>query len=384
MIYENIGQRRNTNLHDRKNPTILHNKMKPYYILFPILVFLGGCSFGPSSPMIKLAYAAGFSSQDVVMSQYFFGWLLIATLSLGFFLITMHKKKSMAKHNENILEPSNKNISASDNKNISQPKNENTSTPTNKKTWLKTRVKNIRWKNILGIIAVGFCIAMVSTCYMFALQTVPAHIAVILLFQYTWMDIIIEAIYMRKLPKISIVTSVIILIVGTLLASQVGLGAENLNPIGVLFGLGSALFYAIYIFLLGKVNVDIHPLTRSLAVLTFALIFLTCIFSPAYFTSGVIFDGLWKFGLILGSLGCGIPLFLFAIGTPKISTAAATILSSSELPASIICAVLILSEAVTALQWLGVFLLFFGIAYPYIAEWVSIRWHGGKVKMEKV
>lgn len=304
--------------------------MKPYHILFPLLVFLGGCSFGPSSSVIKMAYEAGFAANDVVMSQYLFGWMMMAVLAGGLFAASAARKKAAAP-------------------------------------------KLPRAKNVIGIGAVGISIALVSTCYIFALQTVPAHIAVILLFQYTWMDIILEALYTRKLPHISIVTSVLILVAGTLLAAGVGAGAEHLDPVGILFGIGSAFFYAIYIFLLGKVDVEVHPITRSFCILSFALLFLICIFTPAYFTSGVLADGLWKYGILIGILGCAIPSFFFAIGTPKISTGAATILSSSELPAGIICSVIILSEAVTPLQWAGVVLLFFGIAFPYLWEWAANR-----------
>ena len=304
--------------------------MKPYHILFPLLVFLGGCSFGPSSSVIKMAYEAGFAANDVVMSQYLFGWMMMAVLAGGLFAASAARKKAAAP-------------------------------------------KLPRAKNVIGIGAVGISIALVSTCYIFALQTVPAHIAVILLFQYTWMDIILEALYTRKLPHISIVTSVLILVAGTLLAAGVGAGAEHLDPIGILFGIGSAFFYAIYIFLLGKMDVEVHPITRSFCILSFALLFLICIFTPAYFTSGVLADGLWKYGILIGILGCAIPSFFFAIGTPKISTGAATILSSSELPAGIICSVIILSEAVTPLQWAGVVLLFFGIAFPYLWEWAANR-----------
>ena len=304
--------------------------MKPYHILFPLLVFLGGCSFGPSSSVIKMAYEAGFAANDVVMSQYLFGWMMMAVLAGGLFAASAARKKAAAP-------------------------------------------KLPRAKNVIGIGAVGISIALVSTCYIFALQTVPAHIAVILLFQYTWMDIILEALYTRKLPHISIVTSVLILVAGTLLAAGVGAGAEHLDPIGILFGIGSAFFYAIYIFLLGKVDVEVHPITRSFCILSFALLFLIGIFTPAYFTSGVLADGLWKYGILIGILGCAIPSFFFAIGTPKISTGAATILSSSELPAGIICSVIILSEAVTPLQWTGVVLLFFGIAFPYLWEWAANR-----------
>lgn len=304
--------------------------MKPYHILFPLLVFLGGCSFGPSSSVIKMAYEAGFAANDVVMSQYLFGWMMMAVLAGGLFAASAARKKAAAP-------------------------------------------KLPRAKNVIGIGAVGISIALVSTCYIFALQTVPAHIAVILLFQYTWMDIILEALYTRKLPHISMVTSVLILVAGTLLAAGVGAGAEHLDPVGILFGIGSAFFYAIYIFLLGKVDVEVHPITRSFCILSFALLFLICIFTPAYFTSGVLADGIWKYGILIGILGCAIPSFFFAIGTPKISTGAATILSSSELPAGIICSVIILSEAVTPLQWAGVVLLFFGIAFPYLWEWAANR-----------
>lgn len=307
--------------------------MKPYHILFPLLVFLGGCSFGPSSSVIKMAYEAGFAANDVVMSQYLFGWMMMAVLAGGLFAASAARKKAAAP-------------------------------------------KLPRAKNVIGIGAVGISIALVSTCYIFALQTVPAHIAVILLFQYTWMDIILEALYTRKLPHISMVTSVLLLVAGTLLAAGVGAGAEHLDPIGILFGIGSAFFYAIYIFLLGKVDVEVHPITRSFCILSFALLFLICIFTPAYFTSGVLADGLWKYGILIGILGCAIPSFFFAIGTPKISTGAATILSSSELPAGIICSVIILSEAVTPLQWAGVVLLFFGIAFPYLWEWVASKKSG--------
>ncbi|MBP5083656.1 MAG: EamA family transporter, partial [Methanomicrobium sp.] len=78
--------------------------------------------------------------------------------------------------------------------------------------------------------------------------------------------------------------------------------------------------------------------------------------------------GLFRYALIIGLFGCAIPMFFFAIGTPKIPTGAATILSSSELPATIICAVIIIHESVTAFQWVGVGLIFLGIAYPYLAE----------------
>ena len=103
--------------------------MKPYHLLFPLLVFLGGCSFGPSSSVIKMAYEAGFAANDVVMSQYLFGWIMMAILAGGLFASSILRKKTAAP-------------------------------------------KPPKIKNILGITAVGISIALVSTCYIFALQRI--------------------------------------------------------------------------------------------------------------------------------------------------------------------------------------------------------------------
>ncbi|MDV0443774.1 DMT family transporter [Methanorbis rubei] len=298
--------------------------MNGRWLLFPFLVFLGGCCYGPSSPTVKLAYAAGFSVNDVVMTQYFYGWMILLVLVAAGFAFGFLRR------------------------------------PKNAAPWTAKRV--------LRLIATGASIALVSMCYCFSLQTVPAYVSVILLFQFTWMGVIIQALVERRLPSRRTLTAVAILIVGTILATGfIGTDAQ-LTVSGVVFGMLSALFYAVYMFLLGRTETEMHPLTRSFVIMSCSLALLICIFSPAYVLNGTAFSGIWIYGIVLGFIGCALPMFLFSIGAPKISTGAATILSSSELPASIICAVIILAEAVSWMQWIGVALIFFGIAYPYLGR----------------
>lgn len=301
------------------------------YFLFPFLVFLGGCCFGPSSSVIKLAYEAGFSAETVLFTQYVFSVLFMLLLSAGFFIFSLVRKNRKEK-------------------------------------------TVYRAKDIIKLVLIGICIALTSLNYVFALQTIPAHLAVILLFQYTWMGIIAESVIKRKAPSFPIVLSVVILIGATLLASGVGsVPLEGISIQGIVFGLLSAAAYAAYIQLNASLDNGMTPAYRSLATLAVALLLITIVFTPYYFAPEFIADvvfgkDLWIFGLILGSFGCALPNILFAIGAPKIPAGSGTILSSSELPASIICAVIIISEAVTALQWIGVALLFFGIALPYLVE----------------
>ncbi len=300
------------------------HSMNSRWLLFPLLVFLGGCCYGPSSPTIKLAYEAGFSANDVVMSQYFYGWMILFVLVAGGFgLRLLHQKPSAS-------------------------------------PWTALR--------ILRMVATGAAIALVSVCYCFSLQSVPASVSVILLFQFTWIGVLIQGLVERKLPSRHTCGAVVFLILGTVLAAGLVGTDVPLTFDGVAFGMLSALFYALYMFLLGRTEPEMHPLTRSFVIMSCSLVLLVCLFSPSFVLQGTAFSGIWMYGIILGLFGCALPMFLFSIGTPRVSIGAATILSSSELPASIICAVLILAEAVSWIQWVGVALIFFGIAYPYLRQ----------------
>ncbi len=305
-------------------------------LIFPLLVFLGGCCYGPSSPTIKAAYAAGYSWNDVVMSQYFYGWLILFALVIGYFIFRHSRKQSVIP------------------------------------------VKNPRplLRRIPGLALAGTCIALVTVTFCLSLQTIPAYIAGILLFQFTWMGVVIQAITERRFPEPKMIISVVILVIGTFLAAGFAGLDGPLNPVGVIFALIAALMYALYMFMLGRVEIGMHPLNRSFLIISCSLLLLTVIFTPAYFTQGTFITGIWQYGIILGSIGCALPMFLFAIAAPRISTGATTILSSSELPAAIVCAVLFLGESVSLIQYAGIALVFIGIAYPQYRPHTSqkYRW----------
>ncbi|WP_319378672.1 molybdopterin dinucleotide binding domain-containing protein [uncultured Methanocorpusculum sp.] len=251
-------------------------------LIFPLLVFLGGCCYGPSSPTIKLAYAAGYSWTDVVMSQYFYGWLILFVIVAGLFILRFIRKQ-----------------------------------PT-------VPGKNPRplLRSIPGLALAGTCIALVTVTYCLSLQTVPAYISVILLFQFTWMGVLIQAIIEQRLPEPKMILAVVILVIGTFLALGFAGLDGPLDPVGVIFGLLSALLYAMYMFILGRFEIGMHPLNRSFLILSYALLLLTFLFTPAYFMQGTFVTGIWQYGIILGSIGCILPMCLFAIAAPRISTGA--------------------------------------------------------------
>ena len=66
---------------------------------------------------------------------------------------------------------------------------------------------------------------------------------------------------------------------------------------------------------------------------------------PDYFASGVLQDGIWKFGLVL-DYALFVPVALFGIATPHLTHALAAIMASSELPCGIALSTLALGEPV--------------------------------------
>ncbi|MBQ4415373.1 MAG: DMT family transporter [Methanomicrobium sp.] len=338
--------------------------------LFPLLVFLGGCSFGPLSPIVKIAYDDGYSSVSMIFAQYGGGWfcllILVVIFTLGRMLIG---KKSPDNSHGNAFDNSHGNAidNKPDNTHGNRRDSAKNSAEDNAVAVEEKRLKS-RLRGILLLFACGLSIALCSSCNIFALNTISVSLAVLLLFQFIWMGVIIQCIVKRALPSKDTAVSVLMLVIGTVLASGVLIAGTKFALIGVCFGLGSAIFFAVYVFMIGHVAVSIHPVYRSFVVMSMALLSILAIFGMSLAGNASQIDiGLAEYALVIGLFGCAIPMFFFAIGTPKIPTGAATILSSSELPATIICAVIIIHESVTAFQWVGVALVFLGIAYPYLA-----------------
>ena len=67
-------------------------------------------------------------------------------------------------------------------------------------------------------------------------------------------------------------------------------------------------------------------------------------YSSNIFFNGAISEGLWKYGLGLGTFSIVIPSIAFTIGIPKIGSGLATILGAAELPVTTIMSVFVLKK----------------------------------------
>ncbi|EMA6343619.1 DMT family transporter [Bacillus cytotoxicus] len=281
---------------------------------YSLFVLLGACSYGVLAIFVKFAYAEGFSLGEVIGSQYLFGWLILLSITLLF-----------ARH-------------------------------------------RVPLKQMFILFIAGTSASFTGIFYYASLQTVPASIAIILLFQFVWVGIIIEAIATKTLPSREKVISVIFLLAGTFLSSGlVEKSVGDFDMTGILLGLLSAVAFATYIFVSGKVAVEVPSLPRGVLLMAGALTLVMIVFPPTFLFNGAISQGLWKYGLGLGTFSIVIPSIAFTIGIPKIGSGLATILGAAELPVTTIMSVFVLKEAVLASQWCGVAFILIGIAIPQIA-----------------
>ncbi len=288
--------------------------MKMY--IYPLLVVIAASSFGIVSTIIKLAMRSGFTVSEAVTSQFFIGFCIAVCI----FLVTNRSKLS--------------------------------------------------FNGVKTLIYAGILTGLTNILYGHSLNFLPASLAVVLLFQFTWIGMLISSITKRQLPSRIEFVSLIILVVGTIPAA--GIIDVDLSQIpfqGWLWGLAAALCYSLFLYVNGKATESMTTSNRLVFVSFFAFMITAVFQSPEIIWNGTLFnEGLWIYGLALGLFGMIIPVFLFTIAVPKVGLGMSSILSAVELPIAVMVSVILLSETVTTLQIVGIITIVIGISLPTILD----------------
>lgn len=288
--------------------------MKMY--VYPLLVIIAASSYGVVSTIIKLAMRSGFSVSEAVTSQFFIGFCIAVCI----FFLTNRSKLS--------------------------------------------------FKGVEILIFAGILTGLTNILYGRSLNFLPASLAVVLLFQFTWIGMLISCITKRRFPNRIELISLIILVAGTIPAA--GLIDVDLSQIpikGWLWGLAAALCYSLFLFVNGKATTGMTTSNRLVLVSFFAFLMSTVFQSPEIIWNGTLFnEGLWVYGLALGLFGLIIPVLLFTIAVPKVGLGMSSILSAIELPIAVMVSVILLSERVTTLQIVGIVIIILGMSLPTMLD----------------
>ena len=194
---------------------------------YAALVLAGGASYGIISTLVKLSYRSGFSINDVSSIQYFLGFFLLWTIWL------LRVRKFPAK------------------------------------------------KTALAFLLTGIPLSGTTMLYNHALETLPASLAVIFLFQSIWLGTLAECVIRREKPTRIRLLSIAIVLAGTVLgAGVVGSAAAFPLSIGMLWGFAAAISYTTGLLCMNRIGRGIHPITKSALMVSGALVMVLLFLPP--------------------------------------------------------------------------------------------------------
>jgi drug/metabolite transporter (DMT)-like permease len=287
---------------------------RTYRWLAIILVLIGAASFGVLSSFVRLAYDAGFNTVQVTSAQ----------IAIGTFIL-----------------------------------------------WVVVLVNPRLWVNpfrgpwiklsLIGMFGLGSSAVFFNA----SLKELSVSLSIVLLFQFTWITIAIESIMGRKWPSSFQWIAIGLVMGGTVLT--VGLTGEDLQTIsgkGIIFGLLAGFTYSVFLAFTGKITTTLNSVVKSAIMMTAALsiaVPMMFLMFPAQRAFGGDITELLMWGVLLGMMGHVIPTIFLNYGIPRIGGSLSAVLSSMELPAAVIGAFFILHEAISSVQWTGIFLILAGI-----------------------
>jgi drug/metabolite transporter (DMT)-like permease len=277
-----------------------------------LLVGLGATSYGMLATFVKLAYKEHFTTAEVTAAQFVIG--IIGLLIVNFI---------------------SKNVS---NKNIVK------ASPS----------------AIFKLMMAGISLGTTSVFYYLSVKYIPVSIAIVLLMQTVWMGVLLEWILDKKDPSIQKIFSVIIVLIGTFLATNIFDNNLNIDWRGVFWGFMAASSFTVTMFSATRVAIQISSAQRSLYMLLGGTIVVFCFCIVMQITT-FNFDIFLKWGILIALFGTIIPPLLMNAGFPHTGIGVGSIVSSLELPVSVTMAYLILDEEIVFSQWMGILLIVFAI-----------------------
>jgi drug/metabolite transporter (DMT)-like permease len=276
------------------------------------LVGLGATSYGMLATFVKLAYHENYTTAEVTSSQFILG-------IIGMLIINAFQK---AKKGNAVIKASG--------------------------------------KNVFHLMLAGTSLGMTSVFYYLAVKHIPVSIGIVLLMQTVWMGVLLEWILDKKAPSLQKTGSVIIVLIGTALATNLINSDIELDWRGIMWGMLAAASFTTTMFTANRIAIGISSAQRSLYMLLGGAIIVFG-FSIATQVTPFNFGIFIKWGIVLAVFGTIIPPILMNAGFPNTGIGLGSIVSSLELPVSVMMAYCILNETVVFTQWIGILLIILAI-----------------------
>lgn len=275
-----------------------------------LYVAAGACSYGLLATIVKYANHLGIHTSLLTFLQFMFGFLFL----LAFNLLS---KRNAEEHNP------------------------------------------IKFSSKIKLMVWGISLGLTTTLYYLSIQYIPVSVGIILLMQSIWISLVAEAVLLKKFPSKGKITGVIIVLLGTTLATNLFQNNNDLDYRGIILGSGAGISYALAIYASSTVEKELLSPVRSQFLVLGGLLLIV-----AFWNIDIILymqPNALPWGLLIAIFGTILPPLLFTKGIPKTGIAMGNIISSLEIPVSTLSAMLVLQEVVSGFQWFGILLILMAV-----------------------
>ncbi|MBR6408087.1 MAG: EamA family transporter [Clostridia bacterium] len=219
---------------------------------------------------------------------------------------------------------------------------------------LKIKLRDI-WMFVgTGIVSLFFF----NFCYFSAMQLTGLSVAAILLYTAPALVVIMSAVIFKEKITVNKVVALFLTLAGSVVISGVlsGFGLTY-SPVGILFGLGSGLGYALYT-IFGRVALQKYDsLTISFYTFLFAATASGVFCGPADIVRKVSGIGNWLIIAAVGFVTCLLPYIFYTKGLSGLSNGEASILATIEPVVACLISVLAFGEDFDLNKLLGIILI---------------------------
>jgi len=229
--------------------------------------------------------------------------------------------------------------------------------------FIKKEIPKIKRSDIpLLLLYTLFSVIAYNYLYFSAISLIPIAIAAILLYLSPIFVVLLSSMFLgEKLTSQKLIATIIVLF-GTILVINPQ-NLQNINFLGILFGIGSGLTFALYSLFGKKLTKDNDPVsivTYSFGLGSIGLIAMA-VFSKQISVSYSL--NTWILLLILGLVPTLLAFVSYNSGLKKIEASKASIISTLEPVVAAILGFFVLSEKLSFSQITGIVVVIFGIIF---------------------
>lgn len=235
---------------------------------------------------------------------------------------------------------------------------------------LKLSKKTLSHCVVLGIL--GY--ALFSSCFFQALSGLSASLTVLLLYTFPLFVTVGASLFLSE--PISRFGFLALIVTGTGLVSLVAGDVQVTQRVAILFGIGSAIFYSLYILLSKKWLAHENPFITTFYIQLFAALALSLIHLHDFHRIVFIIKTAWLPVLGASIISTIFAMSLFLSGLRRLTSSETSILSTTEPVIALLVAYVFLNERLLPWQVFGAVLVVTGLvltAMPKKASFLDSR-----------